>query len=245
MKPTPPDFARAFLRSFAVQASWNYRSFIAGGLAFCLLPMLRRIHGGDPEAKRRSIARALEPFNAHPYLSLMAAGALARMEHQGTEDAALPRLRRAMQGPLGAVGDRLVWAGWRPFCLLSTVIAYSLGVGPRASVLIFLVTYNVGHLALRAWAFHRGWHDGSAALEGLSTGWPGETATLLSRGSVVLVGGAAVLVSLGIGGGDGLLVGTVATAATAAGFRWPEVAGRVAVPLVAVALLLARVGGAV
>lgn len=245
MRPTRSDFARAFLRSFAVQASWNYRSFLGGGLAFCLLPLLRRIHGGDPETKRRSIARALEPFNAHPYLAPMAVGALARMERDGTDTAALQRLRRAMQGPLGAVGDRLVWTGWRPFCLLSAVVAYSLGLGPWASVVLFLASYNAGHLALRAWAFRRGWHHGPAALEGLSSGWPGKAGELLSRGSVVLAGSAAVLVSLAIGGGTAVVVGTAAALATAAGFRWPEIVGRVAVPLVAAALLAARAGGAV
>lgn len=244
MKPTRPDFARAFLRSFAVQASWNHRSFLAGGLAFCLLPLLRRIHAGDPEARRRSVARALEPFNAHPYLVLMAAGALARMEHEGARPDDLRRLRRAVQGPLGAVGDRLVWAGWRPFCLLSAVIAYSLGVGPWVSVLLFLTSYNTGHLALRAWAFHRGWHDGPSALQGLSTGWPGRVGELLSRGSVVLAGAAALLVSLEVGGGTITGVGAAAALAVTAGFRWPEAAGRLAVPLVVVALVLARAGGA-
>lgn len=243
MKPTRSDFARAFLRSFAVQASWNYGSFLAGGLAFCLLPLLRRIHGGDPEARHRSVARALEPFNAHPYLALMAAGALARMEHEGAGPEALRGLRRAVQGPLGAVGDRLVWAGWRPFCLLSAVVAYSLGVGPWSCVLLFLASYNAGHLALRAWAFHRGWHEGRSALQGLSTGWPGRAGRLLSQGSVVLAGAAALLVSLETGGGTGAGVGAAATLATAAGFRWPEAAGRLAVALVAAALVLARAGG--
>lgn len=242
MKPTRSDFGRAFLRSFAVQASWNYRSFLAGGLAYCLLPLLRRIYGGDPEAKRRAMDRALEPFNAHPYLALMAAGALARMEHEGTGAGALLRMRRAMQGPLGAVGDRLVWAGWRPFCLLSAVLAYSLGAGPWASVLLFLASYNAGHLALRAWAFHRGWHDGPSALEGLSAGWPGRLGQWLIRGSTVLAGAAALAVSLAVGGAGGVMVGAVAAVATAVGFRWPEAAGRLAVPLAAAALVLAHVG---
>lgn len=244
MKPTRPDFARAFLRSFAVQASWNYGSFLAGGLAFCLLPLLRRIHGGNPEARRRSVARALEPFNAHPYLVLMAAGALARMEHEGAAPDALRQLHRAVQGPLGAVGDRLTWAGWRPFCLLSAVVAYNLGVGPWASVLLFLASYNAGHLALRVWAFHRGWHDGPSALQGLSAGWPGRMGELLCRGSVVLAAAAAVLVSLEVGGGTGAGVGATATVAAAAGFRWPDAGGRLAVPLAAVALVLARTAGA-
>lgn len=244
MKPTRPDFARSFLRSFGVQASWNYRTFLAGGLAYVLLPLLRRIHGGDPEARFAAVARELEPFNAHPYLSPMAAGIVARMEHEGAGDGALRRMRRAMQAPLGAVGDRMVWAGWRPLCLLSAVIAYSLGLGAWTSVLLFLVSYNAGHLALRLWAFRRGWRDGPSALEGLSTGWPGTLGRWLSRCAVVLAGGAAVVVAAGLTGAGGVLAGSLAAAAAAAGFRWPEVAGRLAVPLAAAALVLARAAGA-
>lgn len=240
MTPRRSDFVRAYLRSFAVQASWNHRSFLAGGLAYCLLPLLRRIHGGDPVSRRTSMERALEPFNAHPYLAPMATGVLARMEHDGGGDGARRRVRRAMQGPLGAVGDRLVWAGWRPFCLLSAVIAYSLGVGPWTSVLFFLASYNAGHLALRAWAFRRGWREGPSALEGLAAGWPGRASEVLGRASVAAAGAAAVLVGLVLGGG--LAGGAAAAAATVAGFRWPEAAGRLAVPLAAVALILARAG---
>lgn len=244
MKPTRSDFVRAYLRSFAVQASWNHGSYLAGGLTFVLLPLLRRIHGGDPEARRASVARALEPFNSHPYLATLAAGALARLEHEGADPEVRRRVRSAMQGPLGAIGDRLVWAGWRPFCLLSAVIAYSLGVGARASVLLFLAIYNAGHLALRAWAFRRGWNAGRSAVAGLSEGWPGRAARMLNRGSVVLAGCGAVLVSLRLEGAGTALAGTVALAAAAAGFRWPRMAGRIAVPLTAAALILAVVRGA-
>lgn len=245
MKPTRTDFARAFLRSFAVQASWNYGTFQAGGLAYALLPLLRRIHGGDPEERRASMARALEPFNAHPYLTPMAAGIVARMEHDGAAGDAVRRLRRVVQGPLGALGDRIVWAGWRPFCLLSAVIAHMLGVGPWTSVLLFLVSYNAGHLALRLWAFRRGWREGPSALEGLSSGWPGRLGRALGRAAVGLAAGAAVVVAWELPGAGGLPSAALAGAAAAAGFRWPEVAGRLAVPLAAAALVAARAGGAV
>ena len=69
----------AFLRSFLIQGSWNNRTMIGGGFAFALLPILRRVHRGDPEAFREALQRHSEHFNAHPYLANLALGAASRM----------------------------------------------------------------------------------------------------------------------------------------------------------------------
>lgn len=154
------DFTAAFLRSFAVQGSWNYRTMIGGGLCFALSPLLQRIHAGDPVALRRAIERHAGSFNAHPYMSPVAIGALARLEQNGQDDETFERFRTALRGPLGALGDQAVWAAWRPLCVLSAVLAFCLGVDPRLAALGFLLVYNVGHVALRYWGFRVGWEAG-------------------------------------------------------------------------------------
>jgi PTS system mannose-specific IID component len=63
-------------------------------------------------------------------------------------------------GPLGSIGDQLVWAGWLPFCSLLALLAFGAGAGPVAVVLIFLGTYNAGHIALRVWLLNAGWREG-------------------------------------------------------------------------------------
>jgi len=234
------DLAHAFLRCFAVQGSWNYRSFLAGGLAYALLPLLRRVHAGHPEALREAVERHLRPFNAHPYLAPMAVGALARMERDGAEGEEIRRVRRALIGPLGAAGDRMVWTGWRPTCLLAAVAAYTLGAGPWAAVLLFLSLYNAGHLVLRAWAFRRGWRDGPRAAALLSgPGW-----RRVSRGLAGAAGGlsgaAAALVALqAVPGAGPAVVAGAALAGLGTGLRWPSAGGRAAAPLAAAALAAA------
>src|SRR5205807_1602376 len=69
------------------------------------------------------------------------------------------RLRSALCGPLGSLGDRLVWAGWLPVTSGLALIGVALGLGMDA-VLGFLVVYNVGHVALRWWALRAGWAHG-------------------------------------------------------------------------------------
>ena len=48
MKPLRQDLVAGWWRTFAVQGSWNYRTMIGGGMAFAMLPLLRRIYAGDP-----------------------------------------------------------------------------------------------------------------------------------------------------------------------------------------------------
>ena len=150
-----------YLRLFAIQGAWNYESLLGNGIGFCAEPALRRLPGGvDGAAYRAALARESQYFNAHPYLAPLAVGALARAELDGEPPERIDRFRTALCGPLGSVGDRLVWAGWLPFCSLVALCAFGFGAGPVTVVVLFLGLYNAGHLALRAWALHTGWRHG-------------------------------------------------------------------------------------
>ena len=170
MKPRRRDFARALLRSFSVQGSWNRRTMTGPGLAFALSPLLARIHADDPAARDAAIERHAAAFNAHPYLTPVAIGALARLEYEGEADDTALRLRAALGASLGAVGDQAVWAGWRPLCGSAAAIAFLLGVDAIAAAAAFLLLYNAGHLALRVWGLRCGWRSGrgvGGALRGM------------------------------------------------------------------------------
>jgi len=148
------------LRSLLVQAAWNYRTMLGTGMAFALTPALRHLHTGA-DAVDRALERHASLFNAHPYLTPLALGALARLEAEGASDEMIDRFRSALRGPLGALGDRLVWAGWLPLCALFGV-ALSVVGRPGLGVVLFLLLYNAGHMALRAWGFQVGWSAGAS-----------------------------------------------------------------------------------
>lgn len=150
------------LRSFLVQGSWNYRTLVGTGLAWVLLPVLRRVDrdrtGEDPS--HPALARHLDTFNGHPYLLTVAAGALAREELEGAEERALARFRKVLPAPLGSLGDTVIWAGWRPACLVLALVLALLGV-PAVPLLVgLLAVYNLVHLGLRVWGVRIGWREG-------------------------------------------------------------------------------------
>ena len=157
------------VRMLAIQGVWNYETMLGNGIAFAMEPALRRLPGGRKgEAYRTAMARHSGYFNAHPYLAAVAVGALLRAELDGVPGAQIDRFRTAAPGPLGSVGDRLVWAGWLPLCSALALLAYGLGASPLTVVLLFLGTYNVMHLGLRIWGLHAGWNKGLRVAEALA-----------------------------------------------------------------------------
>src|SRR5205823_6169424 len=111
-----PALGRSLLRLFTVQGSWNYERMQGVGMGVAEEPLLRDLRvAGDGAAYRSAVARGAHFFNAHPYLCGLAVGAAARAEHEGVPPEQVERLRTALCGPLGSLGDRLVWAGWLPF----------------------------------------------------------------------------------------------------------------------------------
>jgi PTS system mannose-specific IID component len=171
---TPPHlpFVRwlaIFTRLFAIQGSWNYELLVGTGIGFCTEPGLRELPGGRTgTAYHTALARESRYFNAHPYLAAVAVGALVRAELDGEPPERIERFRTALCGPLGSVGDRLVWAGWLPFSSLLALTAFGLGAGPWLVLLIFLGVYNVGQLGLRAWGLRMGWRYGTRAATALA-----------------------------------------------------------------------------
>ncbi|HXG71019.1 MAG TPA: PTS system mannose/fructose/sorbose family transporter subunit IID [Gemmatimonadaceae bacterium] len=200
-KPMPrvpmPVKVTLYLRLLAVQGSWNYESLMGTGIGFTMEPALRLLPGGRGGAQyRAALARQSRYFNAHPYLAGIAVGALVRAELDGEDPARIERFRTALAGPLGSVGDRLVWASWLPFCSLIALGVYGAGGSAFAVVGTFLLLYNAGHLLLRAWGLRLGFRRGLAVSSGLGN-------PVLRQGpqyigsAAALVAGAALPMALG------------------------------------------------
>lgn len=198
-RPLPPALtprlrAAIFLRLLAVQGSWNYEILVGNGIAFCVEPALRHLPGGTGgEAYREALARQSAYFNSHPYLAAVAVGALARAELDGEAPARIERFRTALCGPLGSLGDRLVWAAWLPACALVALLAYGVGAGPLVTVLVYLGLYNVGHLAVRLWGLNVGMRRGLQVAGALGTPWLRDGPAWIGRAGAALSGVAIPL----------------------------------------------------
>lgn len=189
-----PGFALAVARLFTIQAAWTYERMLGIGFGFAAEPMLRGLRqGGGTEAFHGAVARQSRFFNAHPYFASLAVGAAVRAELDGVQPEKIERLRSALAGPLGSLGDRLIWAGWLPACAAIALILVALGAGPWA-VVAFLLLYNVAHVWLRVWGLKAGFRSGMGVAGALAAPGLQRALELVAPVAAVLVGGALVSV---------------------------------------------------
>ena len=165
-----PGFRSALVRLFTMQAAFTYERMLGVGFAFAAEPLLRQLgrrEGGAP-AYRAALTRQARFFNAHPYLAALAVGATARAETDGVSPERIERLRSALIGPLGSLGDRLIWAGWLPACAAIGLLLVACSAGLWA-VVVFLLLYNVMHVWLRVWGLREGWRAGVGVAAALAS----------------------------------------------------------------------------
>jgi PTS system mannose-specific IID component len=207
-----------FGRMLAIQGSWNYETLLGNGIGFALEPVLRRLPGGvHGDAFKAAITRQSAYFNAHPYLTSVAVGALARAELSGVPPERIERFRTAICGPLGSVGDRLVWAGWLPFSSLVALVALGFGAAPMTVVLVFVILYNAGHFGLRVWGLYVGWTRGLAVASALGNPVLRQGPAYIARAAAALAGVAIPLAASRIlGFGGPLFIGSLACGAVIA-----------------------------
>ena len=163
-----PAFPHVLARLFAIHAAWNSERMQGVGFGYAAEPALRSLEGGTDGARyRTALGRQCGFFNAHPYLAGLAVGASVRAELEGVPAEKIERLRGALCGPLGSLGDRLFWASWLPACAAIGVTLAAFGAGLWAP-LAFLVLYNAGHVLARVWALRAGWRRGAMVALALS-----------------------------------------------------------------------------
>jgi PTS system mannose-specific IID component len=117
-----------FLRSFFIQACWNYERFQNIGFALSLRPALSKIYRDSGKLKA-ALLRHLEIFNTQPYMASFVLGNIARMEERAAVSADpeaelrnMPGVKQALASSFAAIGDRVFWGRLKPMttqlCLL-------------------------------------------------------------------------------------------------------------------------------
>lgn len=153
-----PPRLRALLRLLTLQASWTYERMQGIGLGVATAPLLAPLKD-EPERMRQARGRSVQHFNAHPFLAGAAAGALARAELDRESGDRILRLRAALSGPLGSLGDQLFWAGLVPAVMGVSLALVSLGAGLLA-LCALVAAYNVLRLVITVWGLRLGLASG-------------------------------------------------------------------------------------
>lgn len=239
--------AAALWRLLMLQAAWSYERMHGIGMGYAAEPLLADLETVDPRRLAEARVRAAETFNCHPLLAGLALGASVRAELDGVPGPQISRLKAALGGPLGALGDQFFWAGLVPV-LAGLALALAVQGAPVAALLLLVGGYNVVRVATGRWALRTGLANGLTVGTALGNSWLPRAATSIGPWAGAAVGFALPLVFAWILRGQGVRDGAAAAgvAALVAALSWrfqrelPPV--RIALALVALVLLV-RLGG--
>lgn len=143
---------RVYLRSLALQASWNDERMQNLGLLATLAPWLRR-QNLDVTRRRRFCQRHIGVFNTNPYLANIIIGGILRLESEALREGPAPTTtsiaayRDTLARVCGSLGDQLFWLGLRPGIAMATIL---LGFfGQWRWLLVLVACFAMGQLLAR------------------------------------------------------------------------------------------------
>jgi mannose/fructose/N-acetylgalactosamine-specific phosphotransferase system component IID len=156
-KISKSDLLRLYLRSFFIQTGWSYERMIAFGFVWALSPLTKKLFSSGEE-RADFLKRQLLNFNANPYLAGYSLGAVARLEEERIPGQQITRFKDSLRGPLGALGDRLIWQSFLPASLtLGIILTYRFGVWGALS---FWLIFNLYQVYQRARGLTKGYSLG-------------------------------------------------------------------------------------
>jgi len=158
---------------------------IALGFTWILLPLAKKLYPAKEERKR-FIKRHLSTFNANPYLATYAVGAVAKLEEMGTSEEEISKFKNSLRGPLGALGDNLVWMNLRPALLILGMILAS--ISGVLGILVFWFLYNIHQVYLRARGLFKGYTLGLGVVSDLRSLYYPRMIKWISRMGAVFLG---------------------------------------------------------
>lgn len=151
-----------FLRTFFLQALWNFERLQNIGFLYILYPVFKSLYK-DKEQRKQALLRHIGFFNTNPYMIniiiAMVINAETNIACGKEQNIKKPEIiKSVMAGPVAAIGDSFFWGTWRPFVSFVSILMIILSMNMFSvsllwiAPIIFILLYNVVHLAFRYWS---------------------------------------------------------------------------------------------
>jgi len=189
LKLPTPIFLKTFLRSFALQGSWNFERLQGLGALYVMMPALNYYFQGS--ARLAACRRHMGYFNTHPFMATSVLG--TAIHHEGELAAGLAAndnfqdYRQMVLAPYAAMGDAMFWGGLRPLAA-GIALFFALGKSVWAPV-VFLLVFNLPHFWYRWNGLYQGCRNGFDSIELVQRKHLPDLAVRLKEGTVILLGG--------------------------------------------------------
>ncbi len=142
---------RVLLRSYTLEASFNYVKFQGLGYCYSMIPALEELFP-EPEKMAAALQRHLVFFNTSPQFVTFVLGISVAMEEEHAtneefSESSINALKTALMGPLAGVGDAFWWGIVR---VVAAGIACELALkGSILGPIVFIVMFNVPQMLFR------------------------------------------------------------------------------------------------
>lgn len=181
-------FLRMYLRSFMLQASWNFERLQNLGFFYLVLPGLRAVYGDDLPTEVRSQHSGY--FNTHPYFAPLVAGTVLRLEERQARGLAATvdaeTYKSMVMAPFAAMGDALFWGGVRPLAALIGLLFAS--QGSLWAPIVFLILFNLPHLIFRGGGLVLGYVQDLRSIETVQKCRLPDLAVRMKESTTILIG---------------------------------------------------------
>jgi len=155
-----------FVKTFFIQALWNYERLQNIGFLFILKPLLCKVYS-DETKKREAFLRHIGFFNTHPYMASLIIAIVANMEKELSESKYLGKIsdvntvKNIMEGPLAAMGDSFFGGTLRYLIVFVSIFVLFLFANMFSNKnnkfvaynfwipLVFIFFYNIVHIPVR------------------------------------------------------------------------------------------------
>lgn len=208
------DLLGVFVRLLFLQGLLNWRGMQNLGLASAIGPVSGKL-GGDQD--NSLLKKQLVFFNCNPNFVPLIVGGVLRLEEQRragepVADHDIERFKKALAGPLAAMGDMFFMGNLKPLALTFAClfVIHNFPIG----LLAVLLLYNVTVVGCRLWGLYFGYAKGWDVADAMSS--PRFQGVLsVTESASAVVGGVLVgmIVHRFFGGGPALSVVSFAVAA--------------------------------
>ncbi len=180
---------RAFVRLLLLQGLLNRRGMQNLGLVSALSPATT---GLDDSPERTMLLRHMSFFNCNPNFTPLIVGGVLKLEEEKRggkpiSDEDIEYFKRALTGPLAAMGDMLFIGNLKPLALTFACIfaIYKLPIG----ILAVFLLYNLVIVSCRLWGIYFGYAKGWELVDFFS-GSEFQKVLGIVEGASAVVGGA-------------------------------------------------------
>ncbi|MFH1612872.1 MAG: PTS system mannose/fructose/sorbose family transporter subunit IID [bacterium] len=160
-KITQWDLFLSFLKSFYIQASWNFEKMQNIGLTFVLSSIINKLYS-DSEKRNKVYARYISFFNIHPYTASFFIGMAIKIEENIAQGKDIPenfeKTKKIISSPLSVIGDLFFWETLKPCASLIGILIMLFFNLNLLGILTTFFIFNIPHFYVRIFGIWKGYY---------------------------------------------------------------------------------------